>query len=185
MTVQDIQPGVSDAGRDVPSGTSRRQADTTFLAYLARKLSTAVLSFFATLLIGFTIFNLMPADPVHTLTRGRPTSPEQLAALRQSLGLDKPVWERFVQYLNNIVHFRLGDSWQFQQSVSGLIGDRVWPTVLLMGTSTVIAIVLGLWLGIRSGWRHGSLFDRISSSVSLTLWSVPTFWLGMILLVLF
>ena len=54
-----------------------------------------------------------------------------------------------------------------------------------MGSSTVISIVLGLWLGIRSGWRPGSLLDRAASGNRCTLWSVPTFWLGLILLVLF
>ena len=57
--------------------------------------------------------------------------------------------------------------------------------MLLTGTSTIISVVLGLWLGVRSGWRNGSLFDRVASGVSLTLWSVPTFWLGLILLVVF
>ena len=54
-----------------------------------------------------------------------------------------------------------------------------------MGTSTIISIALGMWLGIRAGWRHGSVLDRSASGVSLALWSVPTFWLGLILLVLF
>lgn len=54
-----------------------------------------------------------------------------------------------------------------------------------MGAAAVISIALGLWLGVHSGWRHGSTFDKIASGTSLTLWSVPTFWLGMILLVFF
>jgi peptide/nickel transport system permease protein len=57
--------------------------------------------------------------------------------------------------------------------------------MLLMGTSTLISMALGLWLGVRSGWREGSLFDKIASGTSLALWSVPTFWLGIILLVVF
>jgi peptide/nickel transport system permease protein len=69
--------------------------------------------------------------------------------------------------------------------VSSLVADRIWPTLLLTGTAMIISVVLGLWLGVRSGWRQGSLFDRIASGTSLTLWSVPTFWLGMILLVVF
>jgi peptide/nickel transport system permease protein len=176
----------ADAVRDAPSGASRTGGrHREFLGYLGRKLLAAVVSFFVTLVIGFVLFSLMPSNPVQTLTRGRPTSDAQMRALRKSLGLDKPLWLRFVDFVNDTLHGRLGQSWQFQQSVSSLIGSRLWPTILLMGTATVISVVLGLWLGIRSGWRHGSLFDRISSSVSLTLWSVPTFWLGMILLVVF
>ncbi|MFD8531588.1 ABC transporter permease [Streptosporangium canum] len=156
-----------------------------FLPYLGSKLAAALVSFFVTLVIGFVIFSLMPADPVRTLTRGRPTSEAQLAQIRVQLGLDDPIWERFLTFVGNTLKGELGYSWQFQQSVSSLVADRLGPTLLLMGTAAVLSIALGLWLGIRSGWRHGSLFDRIASGASLTLWSVPTFWLGMILLVTF
>ena len=79
----------------------------------------------------------------------------------------------------------LGYSYEYHQTVASLIADRLWPTLLLMGTSTLISIGLGMWLGIRAGWRPGSVLDRSASGVSLALWSVPTFWLGLILLVLF
>jgi peptide/nickel transport system permease protein len=181
-----IELGGTAAVRDVPGGTSRADGRRwDFLSYLGRKLLGAAVSLFITLLIGFVLFSLMPSDPVQALTRGHPTSAAQMQHLRDEFGLDKPLYLRFVDYLNNMAHGRLGDSWQFQQSVSSLIGDRLGPTLLLMGTATLISIVLGLWLGIRSGWRHGSLFDRTSSGVSLTLWSMPTFWLGIILLVVF
>ncbi|MFI6292346.1 ABC transporter permease [Nonomuraea sp. NPDC050790] len=65
------------------------------------------------------------------------------------------------------------------------MAERIGPTLLLMGAAAVISIALGLWLGVHSGWRHGTAFDKLASGASLTLWSVPTFWLGMILLVLF
>lgn len=180
-----IEIGGTSAVRDVPSGTPRTGGRTRFLLYLGRKLLGATVSLFITLLIGFVLFNLMPADPVQSLTRGHRTSDAQMTALRNSLGLDKPLWWRFFHYLNEMLHGRLGDSYQFQQSVTSLITERLWPTLLLMVTATVISVVLGLWLGIRSGWRHGSLFDRAASSISLTLWSMPTFWLGIILLVIF
>jgi peptide/nickel transport system permease protein len=63
--------------------------------------------------------------------------------------------------------------------------QRLWPTLLLTGSSMIVAAAVGLWLGARSGWRPGSLLDRTSSGVSLAFWSVPTFWLGLILVVLF
>jgi peptide/nickel transport system permease protein len=165
--------------------TPPRAGRYTLLSYVGSKLAAAVVSFMITLVIGFVIFNLMPSDPVRTLTQGRPTSEAQMAQLRVQLGLDKPIWERFLNFLNHTVHGNLGYSWQFQQSVSSLVADRLWPTLLLTGTAMVISVALGLWLGVRSGWRQGSLFDRIASGTSLTLWSVPTFWLGMILLVVF
>jgi peptide/nickel transport system permease protein len=185
-TPQMVELIEAGAGRDVPSGTPRPGAGRfEFLSYLGRKLAAAAVSFFFALVIGFVLFSLIPSDPVRALTRGRPTSEAQMRELRRSLGLDKPIWLRFIDFVNDTLHGRLGQSWEFQQSVSSLVASRLWPTILLMGSATVVSVVVGLWLGVRSGWRHGSLFDRVSSGVSLTLWSMPTFWLGMILLITF
>ena len=156
-----------------------------FLDYLARKLAAAVVSFAVLLVVGFVIFSLMPSDPVATLTRGRPTSAKQVTFLIRQFGLNQPVWERFGHYMANTFQGHLGYSWQFETPVATLIAQRLWPTLLLMGSSTILSVVLGMWLGIRSGWRPGSLLDRASTGSAITLWSVPTFWLGIILLVLF
>ncbi|WP_370076537.1 ABC transporter permease [Streptacidiphilus sp. MAP12-16] len=153
--------------------------------YLISKLAAAAVSFAVTLVIGFVLFNVMPADPVRSMTRGRPVSDAQLAQLRIQLGVDRPMWERFLSYVNDTLHGHLGYSWEYQQSVASLVASRVGPTLLLMGTSFAVSVVLGLWLGMRSGWRAGSVFDRFTSATALTLWSVPTFWLGMILLIVF
>jgi peptide/nickel transport system permease protein len=167
-------------GADSARGGSSR---TDFLQYLIRKIAAAVVSFFALMVIGFVIFSLMPSNPVAALTRGRPTSARQIKFLIKELGLNQPVWERFVHFVLNTLQGHLGYSWQFQTPVSTLIAQRLWPTILLMGSSTIVSVALGMWLGIRSGWRPGSLLDRVSSGTSLALWSVPTFWLGLILLV--
>lgn len=173
-----------DAVREEPSGSARtgNRAFESARFYL-RKLLAAVVSFFVTLVIGFVLFQLMPSDPIKALTNGRPTSPAQMAELRRSLGLDQPVWQRFGDFVVDVLHGDLGFSWQFRESVSSLIASHLLPTILLMGTATIISVSLGLWMGVRSGWRRGSVFDRVSSAVSLTLWSVPPFWLGLILLV--
>jgi peptide/nickel transport system permease protein len=156
-----------------------------FGVYLGKKVGAALISFAFLLVVGYLIFSVMPSNPLEALTRGRPTSAAQIAFLRKQLGLNEPAWERFFQFVWNTLHGNLGYSWQFQEPVSTLVLQRLWPTILLMGSSTIISIWLGMWLGIRSGWRPGSLLDRLSSGVSLAFWSVPTFWLGLILLVLF
>ena len=158
---------------------------TDFGVYLGKKVGAALISFAFLLVVGYLIFSVMPSNPLEALTRGRPTSAAQIAFLRKQLGLNEPAWERFFQFVWNTLHGNLGYSWQFQEPVSTLVLQRLWPTILLMGSSTIISIWLGMWLGIRSGWRPGSLLDRLSSGVSLAFWSVPTFWLGLILLVLF
>lgn len=164
-----------------PSGASRGAA---FGRYLATKLIAAVISLLATVVIAFVLFSIIPSDPVRTITQGHAESAAQLAALRKAFGIGQPMYVQFWHFLVNLVHLRLGYSYQFQQPVASLIAERIGPTLLLMGSSTVLSVVAGLWLGIRSGWRHGSLFDKVASGTSLALWSVPTFWLGIILLVL-
>jgi peptide/nickel transport system permease protein len=166
-----------------PSGGASGARD--FAHYLGRKLVAAVISFAMLLVVGFIIFSLMPSDPVEALTRGRPTSAKQMAFLIKQLGLNQPVWERFGHFVLNTVQGHLGYSWQFDTPVSTLILQRLGPTLLLMGSSTIVSVLLGMWLGIHSGWRPGSLLDRASTGTAITLWSVPTFWLGIILLVVF
>ncbi|MFD6416148.1 ABC transporter permease [Streptomyces sp. NPDC060194] len=162
-----------------------RRRGSGFARYLAGKAAAACVSLLVTLVIGFVLFSLMPADPVQSLTRGRPTSDAQMAELRRQLGLDQSVPERFLSFVGDVLTGNLGTSWEFQQPVSELIGERLWPTLLLTGTATAISVLLGLWLGVRAGWRQGGKLDRIASATSLTLWSVPTFWLGIILLITF
>jgi peptide/nickel transport system permease protein len=166
-----------------PSGGASGARD--FAHYLIRKLAAAVVSFAVLLVVGFVIFSLIPSDPAETLTRGRATSAKQIAFLIKQLGLNQPVWERFGHFVANTLQGHLGYSWQFQTPVASLIAQRLWPTLLLMGSSTIISVVLGMWLGIHSGWRPGSLLDRTATGSAITLWSVPTFWLGIILLVVF
>lgn len=169
----------------IVSGPEERPERSDLWSYVARKVGAALVSFFMLLVVGFILFSLMPADPVSALTRGRPTSDAQMTQLRHELGLDQPLWERFLTFVGHTLTGNLGYSFEYHQSVSSLIADRVWPTLLLMGSSTLISIWLGMWLGIRAGWRPGSVLDRSASAISLALWSVPTFWLGLILLVLF
>jgi peptide/nickel transport system permease protein len=165
-----------------PSGGASGARD--FAHYLATKVFAALVSFVALLVVGFIIFSLMPSNPVEALTRGRPTSAKQIAYLTKELGLNQPIWERFGHYVANTLQGHLGYSFQFDTPVSTLIAQRLWPTILLMGSATIVSVLLGMWLGIHSGWRPGSLLDRLSTGSAITLWSVPTFWLGIILLVL-
>jgi peptide/nickel transport system permease protein len=184
LTELEVAESAPISGADSARG-GRDSAGLDFAHYLARKIGAAVISFAVLMVVGFVIFSLMPADPVAALTRGRPISEKQLNFLVHQLGLNQPVYERFWHFVLDTLQGKLGYSWHFQQPVSSLVAARLWPTILLMGTSTILSVVLGMWLGIRSGWRPGSVLDRVSTGTSLTLWSVPTFWLGLILLVMF
>jgi peptide/nickel transport system permease protein len=164
-----------------PSGGASGARD--FSRYLARKIAAAAASLAILMVTGFVIFSVVPSDPVEALTRGHFTSPKQMAFLIKQLGLNQPMWDRFGHFVANYLHGNLGYSWQFEQPVSTLIAQRLWPTLLLMGSSTIVSVLIGMWLGIHSGWRPGSLLDRTSTGFAITFWSVPTFWLGILLLV--
>ena len=152
------------------------------LRYVLTKIAGGLISFALVVVLGFLLFRALPGDVVQTMTRGRPATPEMMAKLEHRYGLDQPLWQQFLRYVGNLLHGDMGDSYFYNVPVLQKIGERLWPTVLLVGVSTLISVALGLWLGTRAGWRRGSRFDRISTGVALTLWSTPTFWLGMLLM---
>lgn len=157
-----------------------------FLRYFTRKLIGAVISFVGLLLGGYLLFSVIQGNPLEAVIRTHPNmSPAQIAVLRHQLGLDSSPLQRFGSFVWNTLQGHLGYSIMYQAPVSQLILERLWPTLLLTGSSLIVAAVVGIWLGIHSGWNPGSLLDRASSGVALTFWSVPTFWLGLILLTLF
>ena len=157
----------------------------SFAGYFLRKLGGAATSMVLVIVLGFFAFRMLPGDPVLKIAKERPMSPAQIAELRSQYGLDKPVVVQFWDYLVGIVTGDLGESYVYRKTVSSLIVEYLGPTLLLTATAAVIAIGMGLWLGQLSAWRRNSLFDRLASSTSLIFWSVPTFWLGLILLMIF
>jgi peptide/nickel transport system permease protein len=157
--------------------------------YVLRKIVQAFLTLLFVLIFNFFLFRVWsPGDPVTFLTRGQGAniSLEERAALIQEYGLDKPIWGQFTEYLRDTASGKLGVSSFYQgESVMSVFFRFLLPTVLLVGISTTLSMFVGLWMGIRSGWRRGSTFDRSSMFTSLVLYSMPEFWLGMLLLLLF
>lgn len=161
--------------------TPRRHAGGGLGTYVVRRVVSAVATMLFVLVFNFFLFRLLPGDPISLYTRGRNMDQEQLRELRRDL--DQPVLTQFVDYLTN--PFSSGiDSTQFSRPVWDVIGDYVWPTVLLLGTATILSAVIGIAMGIRGGWSRGGTFDRASTGISLTLYAMPEFWLGMVLLIL-
>ena len=161
-------------------------AGSTLGRYLLLKAGAALVSLGMVVVLGFFSFRILPgADPAINLTRGRRVSAEEVERLRVQFGLDQPLPVQFLRYVQDLFTGDLGYSYVYNEPVSGLILDRLAPTLLLTGTAAVISIVLGLWLGQRAAWRRGSLFDKAQTGLALTFWSVPTFWLGLILLLVF
>ncbi len=156
-----------------------------YLRYGAGKVGGAAVSLFAVLVTSFFLFRLIPGDPVKTMTGGRPVSAEQLAALRREFGLDLPLWQQFTDYCGKALTGDLGTSYQFRAPVTEKIADALPNTLLLTGTAFVLYTALGIVIGTRTAWRRGRLGDRLNTGLALTLYSLPSFWLGLLLIIVF
>jgi len=150
--------------------------------YLAGKILGAVASLFFVLVVNFFLFRVLPGDPARTLGRGRFSSAAQLAEFRHTYGLDEPLPRQFVTFLHNTFTGQLGISLRYRVPVGDLIWERLWPTVMLVGTSTILATLIGVYIGMLGAWNRGGPFDRVSTGVTLTLYSMPEWWLGLLLI---
>jgi peptide/nickel transport system permease protein len=152
--------------------------------YLLSKIVQAVLTLLFVLVFNFFLFRGL-GDPTQLLAKQRGNlTPSALADLRAELGLDLPLPQQFLNYLKQTAQGNLGLTFD-NQPVSTEIANAIWPTMLLIGTSTIASIVLGIWIGIRQGWRRGSAFDKGALGVTLVLYSMPEFWFGLLMIMLF
>ena len=161
-----------------PTVATRR----SYARYVGGKVLGALGSLFFVLVVNFFLFRVLPGDPARTLGRGRFRTEEALDRFRETYGLDQPLYQQFLTFLQNTVTGELGISLRYRVPVSDLIIDRLWPTLLLVGTSTVLATVIGVYLGMVSAWNRGRAIDRVSTWSSLTLYSMPEWWLGLLLI---
>lgn len=165
-----------------PAARPARGAWTSWTRYVLTKAGGALVSMVAVVFSGFFVFRILPGDPVRALTRDRPVTPEQMEDLRRQYGLDQPLIAQFGDYLVRVFSGDLGVSYQYNAPVTQLIADDLWATVLLVGSATVVSAAIGLRLGISGAWHRGGFADRLNTGIALTLWSVPTFWLGLLLI---
>ena len=154
--------------------------------YVAGKVLQALLTLAFVLVFNFFLFRVMPGDPAALLLRGTGAlSRATIAQLNEDLGLDQPLPRQFVTYVGDTLRGNFGRSLASGDEVSEVIGDRIWPTVLLVGTSTIASAVIGLLIGIYGGWRRGSAFDLGSMGFSLVAYAMPEFWFGIMVLLAF
>jgi len=149
--------------------------------YALRSCLTALGTLAFILVFNFFLFRMLPGDPSQ-LYRGRNADPQQLAELRRQF--NAPLVSQFLHYLRNPLGLG-SQSYLRSQPVWSVIAAHIWPTLILLGTATTVSAVVGVWIGIRSGWQRGSRFDKGATGMTLALWGVPEFWLGMMLLILF
>lgn len=152
---------------------------------LKRSIYSLVLVLFVVSL-NFLIFQMMPGSPLESLLDPSLTD-EQVEAIIRDFGLDPsiPLHEKFGKYALNTLTFNFGVSFWSKKPVSSEIGERLGNTLLLMGAVTALSIAVGVILGVVAASRRGGLFDSISVLGSLTTYSLPSFWMGMIAIYIF
>jgi peptide/nickel transport system permease protein len=155
------------------------------LPYLGRKLLQLLLTLLAVVAFNFLLFRVLPGDPVQLYARSGHLTPEAAAQLRRVFGLDKPVVEQFGIYLKDLAHGDLGFSLTYRRPVADIVVQRLVNTILLVGAATVLVVGLGVVLGVVSASRRGSRTDSATVFGSLILWSMPTFWVGLLLVFAF
>ncbi|MBP2231853.1 peptide/nickel transport system permease protein [Azospirillum agricola] len=137
-------------------------------------------------ILNFLLLQLAPGDAADVMAAESGTATEEtLAALRARFGLDQPLLLQLLGYLSNLAHFSLGYSPRYNMPVAELIGQRLPGTLLLMATALALAFVVGLLLGLVMAATAGRWPDRVVSVLALLFYSIPGFWIGLMLIVLF
>jgi len=155
------------------------------LPYLARKVLQLVVLLFAVVAFNFLLFRVLPGDPIRLYARSGRLTPDVVAQLRAVFGLDKPVWEQFLIYLKGLLHGDLGFSYTYRRPVAQIMGERLVNTFVLLTAATILVTALGIVLGVWAASRRGSKVDSSTVISALVMWSMPTFWTGMLLLFAF
>jgi peptide/nickel transport system permease protein len=155
--------------------------------YLGRKVLQAIITIFFIIVLNFLLFRMVPGSPERVLLRNPYLTAEKIEQVREDWGLNDPlIPDQLISYVRSTLIGDLGYSFKFRgQEVSEVIGSRFWPTIILIGAAEAIAIVVGLALGSYAGWRRGGKVDRAGSGVSLILYSMPYFVIGMPLIIIF
>jgi peptide/nickel transport system permease protein len=156
-----------------------------FPSFIAKKVVFAIFTILIIMTLNFVIFHLMPGDPIAMLADQIRLRPEQVQRLYELFGLGKPLWEQYVLYMSQTLQGFLGYSYYTQHPVTQDIMDRLPNTLLLVGTSTILSIVIGMVIGIVAAAKRGSVIDIGAISFGFLGNSVPTFWLGLLLLLIF
>ena len=158
------------------------------MGYVARRVAYLIPVWLGITLLAFCVGRLAPGDPAHTIfvrQHMRPPSPPELAALRHELGLDRPVVERYVLSVSDAVHGDLGTSLTSGRPVARELLDRLPATLELAVAATLLAVALGVPLGILAALRRNSALDQVTRGTSLVAASVPSFWMAYLLIILF
>ncbi|MBG2802042.1 dipeptide ABC transporter permease DppB [Proteus sp. WDL240414] len=154
------------------------------LQFILQRLGLVIPTFIGITLLTFIFVHLIPGDPVMIMAGERGLSPERHAYLMAELGLDKPLWQQYLNYLNGILHGDLGISLKSRIPVWDEFLPRFKATLELGVCAMIFAVSVGIPVGVLAAVKRGSIFDHTAISVSLAGYSMPIFWWGIMLIML-
>ena len=152
------------------------------LRYLLRRLALTIPTFVALMFVTFVAIRLVPGDPVEVRVGERGISPERLAQFRHELGLDQPVWKQFLDYVWQLLHGDFGMSLATNQKVLTEFVALFPATIELAAAAMLFAVAIGLPAGTIAAARRGSFYDQALMGMSVTGYSMPIFWWGLLLI---
>ena len=164
------------------TGLDRQQLVVRFIAI---RLTQAIAIVFLVASLTFFLIHIAPGDPTRSLAEAPSVPPNVRAQLRENFGLDRPLLEQYVRYITNLARGDLGYSFAEHRPVSAAIGERVLNTLLLAAAGLVLAFGLGVPVGAIQGWRAGTKTDHALTGATLIFYSIPVFWLGLMLQLVF
>ncbi len=153
--------------------------------YISRQLASIIPTILLSIVINFVLLHAAPGDPARVMAGQDNPTEEQIAAIRADLGLDQPLPVQFWRYVQQLAQGNLGESIAFKQPVFDLILDRLPATLLLTATSALLALVIGTLLGVIAAQKSGQPVDSTLSFGNYALFAIPSFWLGLIMIVIF
>ncbi|SPU00541.1 oligopeptide ABC transporter permease [Lysinibacillus capsici] len=151
------------------------------MMYILRRIILLITTILLVSIITFGVFQILPGDPVRTML-GTEADPTQIENLRSELGLDRPLYEQYVDWMKGLLTGQLGNSIRFSMPVKELLFDRLPVTMSLAGLTLIIVLIISLPLGMFAARRQNKLSDVSLSTVTQIGMAVPSFWLGMMLI---
>jgi peptide/nickel transport system permease protein len=155
------------------------------MAFVLRRLASVVPVIIGITVVAFLLIHLIPGDPAKVILFGSNAGPAQIAHLRTQLGLDQPLWRQYADFIGQLLHGNLGTSYLTQNSVAHELFSRAPSTLILTGSAMLVAIVVGVPLGLVAGVRPNSLADKLARAVSFLGVAIPYFFLALVLVLLF
>ncbi|MEN8176084.1 MAG: nickel ABC transporter permease [Pseudomonadota bacterium] len=154
------------------------------MAYLLTRAASAAITILGVVILVFLLIHLIPGDPVEVML-GESARPADREALRTALGLDQPLWTQLLNYLQGLLRLDLGTSLHNREPVTGLLAQHLPATLQLAAAALVLAVAIALPLGLLAARHRGTAWDSSAMGFSLVGISIPNFWLGPLLILVF